>query len=43
MRIIGYTAGVYDMVHIGRLNIFIREKAQCDYLVAGVLTDELVQ
>jgi glycerol-3-phosphate cytidylyltransferase len=42
-KVIGYTAGCYDLFHIGHLNILRRAAAECDYLVVGVNSDKAMK
>lgn len=40
---IGYAPGIYDLFHVGHLNIFRESRQFCDHLIAGVISDEMAE
>nr|WP_245997463.1 adenylyltransferase/cytidyltransferase family protein [Streptomyces armeniacus] len=42
-QIVGYAPGAYDLFHVGHLNVLRHARARCDYLVAGVVSDEMAE
>ncbi|KQO97533.1 adenylyltransferase/cytidyltransferase family protein [Leifsonia sp. Leaf264] len=41
-KIVGYAGGAFDLFHVGHLNVLKHARSQCDHLIAGVVSDELL-
>lgn len=42
-KVVGYAPGAYDLFHVGHLNILRHAKSRCDFLIAGVVSDEMCE
>ncbi|MFI1198413.1 adenylyltransferase/cytidyltransferase family protein [Streptomyces sp. NPDC020883] len=40
---VGYAPGVYDLFHVGHLNLLRHARSRCDHLVAGVVSDDMAR
>lgn len=43
MNVVGYAPGAWDMFHVGHLNVLRHARSNCDYLVAGVVDDDMLE
>lgn len=43
MTVVGYAPGAWDLFHVGHLNVLRHAKGRCDYLIAGVVDDDMLE